>query len=172
MEEIYKDIDLRKYGVVDYSGLYKISNHGNAISLARTEKAHNVWGDMDRKRKEKKLTAHKSGEYLIYQLWKDSKCKNILVHRLVAIAFILNPEHKECVNHKDGNKKNNNVDNLEWCTYSENEKHSYRILGKVNSNLGKSRKTDKKFDEKFIKIMKIKQANKLRKLHKNKDSIK
>ena len=52
------------------------------------------------------------------------------VHRLVAMRFIPNPESKPCVNHKDGVPINNHVSNLEWCTYSENERHSYDVLGK------------------------------------------
>lgn len=68
-------------------------------------------------------------------LSENGKTKNYFVHRLVAQAFIPNPDNLPCVNHRDGNKLNNSVDNLEWCTHRENTKHSFRIgLQKVVTN--------------------------------------
>ena len=72
--------------------------------------------------------------YLRVTLSEDNYQKRFLVHRLVAKHFLLKPIDKNVVNHIDGNKLNNSVENLEWCTASENELHSYKILGKVNSN--------------------------------------
>ena len=60
----------------------------------------------------------------------DSNVKNQYIHRLVAIHFIENPDNKKEVNHIDGNKLNNTLENLEWCTSSENQKHRQNILGK------------------------------------------
>jgi len=63
--------------------------------------------------------------YNIIGLYSDNKTqKTLLIHRLVALAFIPNPHNKPCVNHKDGNKLNNNIGNLEWNTHSENTKHA------------------------------------------------
>ena len=61
-------------------------------------------------------------------LHKNGKEKRFKVHRLVAEAFIPNPKHLPQINHKDGNVKNNNVDNLEWCTCQDNLLHSFRVL--------------------------------------------
>lgn len=66
--------------------------------------------------------------YLKVALSSHSVQKRFLVHRLVAEAFIPNPEGKPCINHKDGNKQNNCVENLEWCTLSENQRHRRYVL--------------------------------------------
>lgn len=68
--------------------------------------------------------------YLIAALCKNGKYTNKYIHRLVAEAFIPNPENKPQVNHKDGNKSNNCVENLEWVTRYENDIHKYRVLKK------------------------------------------
>lgn len=72
------------------------------------------------------LVEHKnSSGYSRVCLFKNGKRYKPLVHKLIAITFIPNPENKPVINHKDGNKQNNCVDNLEWTTQSENVKHSY-----------------------------------------------
>lgn len=100
-KEIFKKI----FG---YEGLYKISNRGNVFS-------HNKDGIM------KPLT--KKG-YLMIRLSKDGKERVFFVHRLVAQAFIPNPENLATVNHKDFNKTNNDVRNLEWMSAVDNVKHA------------------------------------------------
>jgi hypothetical protein len=80
-------------------------------------------------RKEKILKPIRDGAgYSMVQLSKAKKTKLLLVHRLVATEFIPNPENKPEVNHKDGDKQNNRVGNLEWVTPSENTKHAFDIL--------------------------------------------
>lgn len=76
-----------------------------------------------------------SSGYISYTLKNASSSVQILAHRLVAEAFIDNPGNKLCVNHKDGNKQNNHVSNLEWCTNAENSQHAFKTgLSKVKLN--------------------------------------
>ena len=73
--------------------------------------------------------------YVQANLYSHGICRKFSVHRLVAIHFIPNPDQCPQVNHKDGNKTNNILSNLEWCTAAENSIHAVRLLGRHGENL-------------------------------------
>ena len=79
------------------------------------------------------------GGYYRYKLWYNNKNKSLFMHRLIAIHFINNPENKPFINHIDGVKTNNSIENLEWCTQSENVLHSYKTGLSTVSNKSKER---------------------------------
>ena len=108
-----------------FEGLYEISSYGNVKALAKRIDA----GHCHRDYPEKIMRpADDKDGYLRLSLYDAShKAHTKKVHRLVADAFIGNPEGLPQINHKDGNKKNNHVNNLEWCTNSHNMKHAVRI---------------------------------------------
>lgn len=114
MKEIWKDIP-------GYECLYQVSNLGSVRSLDRTVKKAGQPDAYLKGREIKQFTDHKG--YRVVTLSKDCKLKQIKVHRLVLMAFIPNPDNLPQVNHKDGNKKNNCVENLEWCTNDYNSNH-------------------------------------------------
>lgn len=75
--------------------------------------------------------------YHVISFWKDSKRYAKTVHRVIANEFIPNPMRKECVNHKNGVKTDNRIENLEWVTKQENSQHSYKVLGNKYSTPAK-----------------------------------
>lgn len=121
MEEIWKDIE-------GYEGLYQVSNLGRVKSL-----------NYKRSGKEGILTPTPIyGGYMHINLYKNGKPKPYLIHRLVAQSFIPNPNNLPEVNHKDENKENNSVDNLEWCTSKYNANHGTRNKRVSENNKGKN----------------------------------
>lgn len=108
--------------VKDYEGYYEVTEDGRIFSVERTYR--NRWGsETPVHSSERKLSEHCTG-YLTIRLAKNGVAKTHRVHRLVATAFIPNPENKNAVNHKNGNKHDNMAVNLEWCTGAENSAHA------------------------------------------------
>jgi|LakMenEpi03Aug12_release.lakeMendotaPanAssembly.Ray.scaffolds.fasta_scaffold789846_1 hypothetical protein len=115
---------------------YEVSNFGR---VKRNECTIVYSNGQVTKYKLKYLKLENSKGYKRVTLCVNNKPKRFLVHRLVAEYFKPNTENKPCVNHIDGQSWNNHAINLEWCTHSENEIHSYKVLGKKTNGI-KSRK--------------------------------
>lgn len=112
-----------------YENSYEVSNFGNVRSVDRNIKCKNgaikfIKGKLLYLNHSKYDGSHKIR--VTVELWKNNKVKRFTIGRLVAIAFLPNEENKPTVNHKDGEPLNNNLSNLEWATYSENQKHAYK----------------------------------------------
>lgn len=117
--EIYGAIEgYENYSISSWGKVYKVD--GKTINFLPEASTIELY------MKEIKPEETKKG-YLRVALFKDGKRKWFKVHRLVAQAFIENPDNKSQVNHKDGNKKNNSVTNLEWVTDEENKEHQKRM---------------------------------------------
>lgn len=139
--------------VIGYEGIYEVSNFGKVKRTGRA--ARTGKGQGGGARIGRILKAQKNwGGYHLVQLWRGGKYKMFLVHRLVAQTFLGPlPDGRE-VNHKNGNKSDNRVENLEYVTRSENNRHAYR-LGLMKNKLtgkGESHPLAKLTDEIVIEI--------------------
>ena len=132
MKEVWKPVK-------DYEDYLEVSNLGRVKSVARRVE-YSDGRVYNYPSKLKKLTKGNHGYLKVSLVDKSNRLnKSLLVHRLVAQTFIPNPENKETVNHKDGVKWNNKVENLEWNTSAENNRHAYDtelndIKGQNNGN--------------------------------------
>ena len=113
--EIWKPIEIS-------DGFYEVSNFGNVRSVTHKDSMGRTWQG-----KEIVKTLDGAGHYLQAVIKVKGKFKRKNVHRLVAMAFIPNPNNYAEVNHKDENKLNNSADNLEWCTHQYNNTYGSRL---------------------------------------------
>lgn len=124
-KEIWKDI-------VDYEGLYQVSNLGRIKTLSKNKVTPD--GRVGKTKEKIMQINHNNWGYCTIALSKKGKKKRFRIHRLVAEAFIDNPNNYKEINHIDCNKDNNKVENLEWCTRSYNVKYYFE---KRRENHGK-----------------------------------
>ena len=114
--------------VVGYEGLYEVSNMGNVKSL-----------DWKGTGTERIMSPVNLNGYLRVLFNRNGKRKLKLVHRLVAEAFIPNPDNLPCVNHIDENKSNNHVENLEWCTHKYNINYGTAMQRRCDTQTNKNK---------------------------------
>lgn len=125
--EEFRDIE-------NFEGLYQISNYGRVKSLERFKRNHTKVQKVE----EQILKSHLNNRgYYYAMLNKEGEQNHKTIHRLIAQAFIPNPNNLPCINHIDGNKLNNSLDNMEFCTYSHNNKEAYRLGLKKSAITGR-----------------------------------
>lgn len=118
---------------------YQVSSYGRIRNVGFKKEVKSAWGGVCiRKYNPKIIKDYRGGSGYRQVRFKMGE-QNQYVHRLVALAFIPNPHNKKEVNHIDGDKSNNAIDNLEWVSSSENHKHSTHILGNISGQFSKGR---------------------------------
>lgn len=131
MKEIWKPIS-------GFEGLYEVSNKGRIRSLDRMIKIEEKGTSYIQFRRGRILKNGDNGHgYKFVHLCFDNRAHRVYIHRVVANAFLPLVEGKDFINHKDGNKANNVVTNLEWCTCAENNEHKIRVLKHTGDRKGK-----------------------------------
>lgn len=128
--------------IIGFEGLYEISNLGRVRSSDRIQKKKA--GSFGLLKGKILANSKDTNNYFFIRLWGPNGTKTLKIHRLIALHFIDNPEpilYTE-INHKDGNPSNNSIENLEWCSRSQNQKHRYDVLGHVGALSGR-------YNEKF-----------------------
>ena len=149
-KEIWKPIIIEKNEVLyDFTGMYEVSNYGRVRSLDRY--IDTIINGIPCKRKiDRKIlkpSKNKNG-YLTVYLCKNGNSVRFYLHRLVATIFIDNPNNYSDVNHKDFDKCNNSIDNLEWVSHKENVQHFYNDEDKVKECKRKMKMSKAKKDNK------------------------
>lgn len=129
MENILINIGTETWkDVVGYEGLYQVSSLGRVKSLPRyVEFYREGKGPFFRPVKERILSLGNNGRYYTATLCRNDEMNQQYVHRLMCMAFLPNPKKKPQVNHINGDSWDNRIENLEWCTESENIQHSVRM---------------------------------------------
>jgi len=148
MEEEWKD-------VVGYEGLYQVNKFGAVRSLDKLRTITYTTGTIATMNFSGKVLSPKTEKsgYITQSITNSGVRKTIKVHRMVAMAFIPNPENKPQVNHKNGIKSDNRVENLEWVTTFENRQHAYDTgLQKPTSGTINGMCTHSDREIEFIKI--------------------
>lgn len=115
-------MELKWNDIHNLNGMYKINLNGEVLSNGiRNNSGKNRYTNTDHLLK---ILKDPRG-YKYFKAWVNGKSKHILIHRALAQVFIPNPENKPHINHKDYNKSNNSIENLEWCTPKENAIHAW-----------------------------------------------
>lgn len=127
--------------VKEFEGLYQVSNKGRVRSLDRVINGKRYTGKI--------LSSKVNAGYPIVRLCDGSRKLSVRVHRIVAETFLDNPKGLPEVNHKDGNKRNNKVGNLEWCTSRENKIHAW-MTGLTKSPPAEKPKSVEQYDKETL----------------------